>query len=373
MYRIGILTRCAGGANNVVQIKAALEKEGCAVTIVRETGEQANADAVLKKHNIPYKDVNTLEEALDIFGDGTDAVVITMCAKGQLGPRIINYLKEEDPDTVSVGVTDFPGARLIEYQESQPDLLCVGTEGERALAIRHWGPGGTLIVPCGYPHMDPLASFDVKRAAAECRKKLGIDRKENVFFYAGQLMYAGQLLKDVVDATLVGKLQDRVLIAQQHYAMMVNKDGLWSAEREHWEEAMAVAKTTGKKVIENPAQNQSVTMHEMIAACNDKGAVIGQYPTDVMHAAALGVPAICLTYPECEKRLLEEAPSLRQNPFVADACAAPAPSPKWLGIHVEAAASGLLKKLLAPHQDAGYPKDGKNAERVVEAILDQLE
>lgn len=361
----------ANGGHNAARIANAVRAADSMNECVVFAEKGGKAEHELKRLKVNYSIVASPDEVITwVNRRDADAFVATMDPPtGGMGRFLIPKMRNLGLLTVSV--MDFPGARIMDFKEHQPHLVCVGSDADKTAIEAQWGKSGPdtyTVSVTGYPHLDEVANMTGEKkleAAASCQKKLKLPSFMNVVYYAAQLKHSGATMREIVNALRIVN-QPCILIARPHYLMQHDEKGVWKDEVAIWQEAQA----NWPNVV-CPKDEDGVTMREIITASI---AVVGQYPTDAMHAASMRVPVFLREHPDTIENLGAELknPNLDHNVFVEDGAGYGYSTEKELA-HLFRQVFDGEKKVFTDEQTRNYRADGMNAERVVGAIQQALE
>ncbi len=332
---------------------------------LRELGKEvtlfANGKAVdlLPGIESDFKAYKSAEELLKDNLVLPEILVTSMCSKGGVGRDLVPMLRGLDIPTVAL--QDFWGSRLgTDWKDPQywPECICVNDPVASKIVLKAWPDfSEERIQITGYPALDQYANYDSAQWV-KMRQKLGIVRNIPVILFAGQVQGTGDVIKTVIEA--LNKLEEEIsLIIREHPRMRDDAP----EEVTKWEKA--IKSFNNGSLIESSSFDTSL----VLAAAD---VVLGAFSTVLVHAAVLQKEVIAVLFPnQGMAEFKRQGGGFRDEfPLVSLGCAAQAEDQKdLLEILDKALSEGLG---FEKNQGQIFCLDGKNAERVVQKILEHL-
>ena len=353
---IWIICKDPGGTAGVLPIFYKLRELGKEVTLF------ANGKAVdlLPEIESDFKAYKSAEELLKDNLVLPEILVTSMCSKGGVGRDLVPMLRGLDIPTVAL--QDFWGSRLgTDWKDPQywPECICVNDPVASKIVLKAWPDfSEERIQITGYPALDQYANYDPVQSRVKMRQKLGIVGNIPVILFAGQVQGTGDVIETVIEAS--NKLEDEIsLIIREHPRMRDDAP----KEITKWEKA--IESFNNGSLVESSSFDTSL----VLAAAD---VVLGAFSTVLVHAAVLQKEVIAVLFPDqgmAEFR--RQGGGFRDEfPLVSLGCAVQAKDQKNLSEFLDKALNEGLG--LEKNQEQTFCLDGKNAERVVQKVLECL-
>lgn len=352
MAIIWAVCKDVGGTNGIVPVVEELERLGHDVCLIAN----GKAKEILPKDKL--MSFGNIEE-LKCHIQQPKVLITSMCSGGGIGRDLVrDYCPSKGIPTVAL--QDFWGARLWdEWSAVRPDTICVNDDVGRTLVLRAWPDYHvTAVKVTGYPALDKYKSFDCGEAGKKVRNQFNIPPKRPIVLYAGQIEFAGSMLRELV-AVLNGMSELPCLVARAHPRMKTEAP---AKQSEKWH--VAETEYIGQLIKDSSAYN----MQTLIAASS---VVVSGFSMALIEATVLRKPNISMLYLEMGMvEYAREMGHIGNFPLFTLGCSFQATCREALLNVLNISLSG--DRRLEAAQRANFRLDGANAKRVAEVVCGLL-
>ena len=351
-----ILSVCGdtGGTNGLLPVVRALREKGREVALVT-TGDPAIQ--VLEAEGESFQDIRDVDE-LRVRYPVPSLLLLSMCSGWGVFPKIIPAFAGVCSRVILQD--DIWGGNIwTVWRDAQhrPDYVCVNDLfAQEHIVTRAW-PGFPVqnIKITGFPALDKYAAYDCVQIERKVRSALLLSEDWPIVLFAGTLKGTTQALQEVV--SVLNQAQATYFVPRQHPRMVREAP----EELEPWRAALSNFRGPGAMLEET----SSILTSSLIAAAS---IVLATASSVHLEATVLRKATIAILYPSIGMPEFLEATrgELNEYPLAALGCCAKAQDRDELRDLLIRGLRGSLA--LEENQRKNFLLDGRNAERVAEAI-----